>query len=125
MELEPVVREFIGLDSTYNTTTVVNGEPITFRYDTPIFERRSVETRVIVWDGETVVLGGTIRDQVDKLHDKIPYLSEIPFFGRLFKMDGELSSKRNLLVFVSARLVNPAGLPIRPMNVSGKPDFRR
>lgn len=125
LELEPVVREFIGYDTTYNTTTIVEGTAVPFRFDTPIFERRSVETRVIVWDGETVVLGGTIRDKVDKRNDKIPFLGDVPLLGRLFRVDGEISEKRNLLVFVTARLVNPAGVPIRPQDIRGMPDFRR
>ncbi len=125
LELEPVVREFIGFDTTWNTQTVVSGSTIPFRFDVPIFERRSIQTRVIVWDGETVVLGGTIRDVISKRDDQVPWLSELPVFGRLFKMKGELSEKRNLLVFVTARLVNPAGLPIRPSDIRGLPDFRR
>jgi general secretion pathway protein D len=44
--------------------------------------------------------------------DKIPILGDIPVVGRLFRSEGSSSQKRNLLIFVTARLVDPAGKPI-------------
>jgi len=75
----------------------------------PIFSTRKVTTSVSVFDGQTVVLGGLIREDVQKTEDKIPGLGDIPVIGRLFRSQVEQHIKRNLIMFVSARLINPAG----------------
>jgi len=75
----------------------------------PIFSVREVTTKVTVWDGATIVMGGLTREEVKKVHDKVPILGDIPFIGRAFQSRGETSSKRNLLVFVTANLVSPGG----------------
>ncbi len=88
------------------------GPPDRYPILQPVFTSRSVTTSVVLWDNQTLVLGGMIRDQVTRFDDKIPILGDIPLLGRLFRSKGERSSKRNLIVFVTARLVNPAGDPI-------------
>lgn len=131
LELTPKVIAYLGLDTDFNQTQVVPGgagdEPteVTVNFGTPIFEVREVRTIVTVWDGETVILGGTIKDEITKIEDKIPFIGDLPLIGRLFRSTGENTSKRNLLIFVSARIIDPAGQPIRDINVRGKPDFRR
>ena len=72
-----------------------------------------------------VVLGGMIGEKVRKWKDKVPILGDVPVLGKFFRSSGEKSEKTNLLIFVTARLVNPAGLPIRANEVRGLPDFRR
>ena len=79
----------------------------------PIFSTRKVTTSVSVFDGQTVVLGGLMREDVQKVEDKIPLLGDIPLIGRLFRSSVDQHLKRNLVIFVSARLINPAGEPIR------------
>ena len=80
---------------------------------------------MIVWDGETVVLGGMVIERVADVEDGVPYLQDLPLLGRFFQSKASDKEKRNLLIFVSARLVNPAGLPIRTQDIRGLPDFRR
>jgi general secretion pathway protein D len=53
-----------------------------------------------------------IREDVQKLDDKIPFLGDIPIAGRLFRSKTTVRNKRNLLIFVTARLIDPAGNPI-------------
>jgi general secretion pathway protein D len=79
----------------------------------PIFSTRKVTTSVSVFDGSTVVLGGLIREDIQKVEDKIPLLGDIPIIGRLFRSSVDQHLKRNLVIFVSARLINPAGEPVR------------
>jgi len=79
----------------------------------PVFSSRKVATSVVVWDGQTIVLGGLIREDLVKYEDKIPFLGDIPLIGRLFRSEGEYSQKKNLLIFVTARLVGPDGRPIQ------------
>ncbi len=79
----------------------------------PIFSTRKVTTSVSVFDGSTVMLGGLIREDVQKVEDKVPFLGDIPVLGRLFRSSVDQHLKRNLVIFVSARLINPAGEPVR------------
>jgi general secretion pathway protein D len=82
----------------------------------PIFSTRKVKTSVSIWDGSTVVLGGMMREDVQKVEDKVPLLGDIPLVGRLFRSDVDQHLKRNLVIFVTARLINPAGDPVNGMN---------
>ncbi len=125
LELRPQVIDFLGYDDSFNYTMVVNGISVPAKAIMPILSERRVETRVIVWDGETVVLGGMIKEEVANIEDKVPILGDLPLLGRLFRSTGKQNQKTNLLIFVTARLVNPAGLPIRANEVRGLPDFRR
>jgi general secretion pathway protein D len=75
----------------------------------PIFSVRKVTTGVTVWDGQTVVLGGLIREDVQDVEDKVPILGDIPILGRLFRTEAEEHFKRNLIVFVTAYLIDPSG----------------
>jgi type II secretory pathway component GspD/PulD (secretin)/tetratricopeptide (TPR) repeat protein len=125
LELKPQVIDFIGYDDAFNYDMVINGQTITAKASMPILSSRTVETKVIVWDGETVVLGGMIQERVQKYEDKVPLIGDIPVLGRLFRSSGEKSAKVNLLVFVTARLVDPSGRPLRPNEVRGMHDFGR
>jgi general secretion pathway protein D len=75
----------------------------------PIFSSRKVTTSVSVFDGQTVVLGGLMREDVQKTEDKTPIIGDIPVVGRLFRTNAEQHIKRNLVIFVTARLVTPGG----------------
>ena len=117
--------DFLGYDTSFNTNLVIEGQTVESKAGMmPILSERSVRTKVVIWDGETVVLGGLIQERLEKYEDRIPLLGDIPFLGRLFTNKGEKSTKVNLLIFVNARLVNPAGIPIRINDLRGLPDFR-
>jgi len=75
----------------------------------PIFSTRKATTSVSVWDGQTVVLGGLMREDVQKTEDRTPLLGGIPVVGRLFRTNAEQHIKRNLGIFVTARLITPGG----------------
>ena len=75
----------------------------------PIFSTRKVTTSVSVWDGQTVVLGGLMREDVQRSEDRTPILGDIPIVGRLFRTNAEQHLKRNLVIFVTARLITPGG----------------
>jgi type II secretory pathway component GspD/PulD (secretin)/tetratricopeptide (TPR) repeat protein len=78
----------------------------------PVFSTRKVTTNVSVWDGQTVVIGGLMREDVQKTEDKTPIIGDIPLVGRLFRSNVDQHIKRNLIIFVTARLVTPGGLPL-------------
>jgi general secretion pathway protein D len=78
----------------------------------PFFQTRTVTSKMVVWDGETVVLGGLIREEFTDFTDKIPLLGDIPLVGKLFQSKGSDSQKKNLMIFVTARIVDSSGRPI-------------
>ena len=49
------------------------------------------------------------RDEIRSVNDKVPFLGDLPGLGRLFRSEGETRQKKNLLIFVTANLVNPGG----------------
>jgi general secretion pathway protein D len=79
----------------------------------PIFSVRKIKTNVSIWDGQTVALGGLIREDVQKVQDKVPLLGDIPMAGRLFRSNVDQKIKRNLIVFVTARLMDAEGKPLK------------
>ena len=83
-----------------------------FNMPQPIFTSRNVTTSIVIWDGQTVVMGGLIREELTTIKDKVPILGDIPVLGWLFRSEGQYSKKKNLLIFVTARLVDPDGRPI-------------
>jgi len=78
----------------------------------PFFSTRTVTSKLVVWDGETVVLVGLIKERLTDFNDKIPVLGDIPLIGKLFQSKGTSSAKQNLMIFVTARIVDSSGRPI-------------
>ena len=78
----------------------------------PVFSVRQVDTQVTLYDGQTVALGGLLREDVQKVQDKTPIAGDLPLVGSLFRSSSNQRIKRNLLIFVSAGLLDPAGQPL-------------
>ena len=78
----------------------------------PIFSVREVTTEVTIYDGSTVVLGGLMREDVQKVQDKTPILGDAPLIGSLFRSSSNQRIKRNLLIFVTAGILDPSGQPL-------------
>jgi general secretion pathway protein D len=89
----------------------------------PIFSTRKVTTSVSIWDGQTVVLGGLMREDVQKVEDRTPIIGDIPLVGRLFRSNVDQHIKRNLIIFVTARLVTPGGQPLNQTEEEEEQDF--
>ena len=84
----------------------------------PFFKVRSVNTSVSIYNGATVVMGGMITENRLASLDKIPLLGDLPYFGQFFSNKAEQTDKRNLLIFVTARLVDPAGRSVKTQTES-------
>lgn len=118
LTLAPEVVEFEGFinyGSPINAgATNALGVPTTIeltsnRIEQPVFATRKINTSVTIWDGQTVGIGGLMREDVQMVEDKVPILGDIPFLGRLFKTKSEEHFKKNLMVYVSAILIDPSG----------------
>ena len=75
----------------------------------PKFTVRQVVTTVNVWDNQTVMLGGLITSSVQSTKNKVPVLGDLPLFGRFFQSQTKQTTKDNLIIFVTATIVDPAG----------------
>ena len=75
----------------------------------PRFTERKLNTSVVIDNGETVMLGGLMKDTAGKTVTKVPVLGSIPILGALFRKSGDSIERSNLLIFVTASLVNPSG----------------
>ncbi len=78
----------------------------------PKFTVRQLVTTVNVWDNQTVVLGGLITSTVNSQKDKVPItVAILPYsiVGRLFQSQSKQTTKNNLMIFVTATIVDPAG----------------
>ncbi|MEX1044540.1 MAG: Amuc_1098 family type IV pilus outer membrane protein [Chthoniobacterales bacterium] len=112
LRLLPEVTEFEGFIN-YGTPIFNQGIEVTPNViNYPVFSQRKVETSVSVYDGQTVALGGLIREDVQKVTDKTPILGDVPLLGGLFRSQADQHIKRNLIIFVSATLMDPAGQPL-------------
>ncbi len=119
MTIIPTIKEFIGydLDSARLFSAQAQsvggtggaGNPLQQITPLPIFRLRQVVTSAIVWDGQTVALGGLLSDDSTKVKDKVPLLGDIPFLGRLFRSESNNTKKRNLIIFVTPTIIDPAG----------------
>ena len=65
-----------------------------------ITQKREIDTTVLADDGQTIVLGGLIQDDIRESMRKVPLLGDVPAVGRLFRSNRETRAKRNLLVFL-------------------------
>ncbi len=104
------------MSSAAQTLAMASGDEdmnwFTVPMEQPFFKERSIDTHVTLYNGSTIVMGGLITEERKSMEDKIPFLGDIPFLGRFFRSRSEWSNKRNLLIFVSARLVDPNGRQI-------------
>lgn len=71
-----------------------------------VTNKRSIETRVLIKDNMTLVLGGLISDEVRDAGDRVPFFSKIPVIGRLFRSDRKEVAKKNLMVFIKPTIIN-------------------
>ena len=71
----------------------------------PTTTKRAMETTTVAKDGQTIVVGGLVRDNVVLNERKIPFLGDIPWLGWLFRFQSKASEKLNLLVFLTPHLI--------------------
>ena len=67
--------------------------------------KRNIETKMVLHDGETAVLGGLLTDKETRIENKVPLLGDIPILGWLFKGSDTTKEKRNLLVFITPTII--------------------
>ncbi len=120
LELNPKIMELVSWQNyqvapedsvysyyQYHTTKLFDHDPIVARL--PVLKKRAIETIVTIADGSTIGMGGLINERTEAFEDSVPLLGRIPLVGRLFRNEGERTVKRNLLMFVTAKRIQPNG----------------
>jgi len=72
----------------------------------PIIDKRSLDSNVLIKSGDTLAIGGLISDQVAKSKTKVPLLGDIPVLGYAFQSHSNERHKRNLLIFVTPTIID-------------------
>jgi general secretion pathway protein D len=110
LALIPSLTDFNGYDTPPTIPAVTgNLNVVQLPVLLPDFTVRQVVTTVNVWDNQTVVIGGLISSQVQSTKDKVPIVGDVPVFGRLFQSASKVTQKKNLMIFVTATIMDPAG----------------
>ena len=123
LELEPSFVDFEGFinygtpiysafaASTYGVQTLI----LTNNINQPVFIRRDLTLPAVeVSDGYTLLLGGLLREDIQKIDEKVPIIGDIPIFGRAFQGKTEQAIKKNTLIFVTPRILDVSGQPLNP-----------
>ena len=132
LTLIPSLTDFNGYDTPPDIPNVTGAlNVVQLPVVLPDFTVRQVVTTVNVWDNQTVVLGGLISSHVSSTKDKVPVLGDIPLVGRLFQSQSKNTLRKNLMIFVTATIVDPAGnrvhtddeMPFAQSAGGGRPDL--
>ena len=75
----------------------------------PKFTTRNLTTNIVVHNGDTIVLGGLIKESRTNTRTKTPFLGDLPLLGALFRKDSDSVERKNLLIFVTATILSPKG----------------
>jgi len=112
MIVHPAVTEQIG---TASGRTVSGSEggivPVT---DYPILSTREAETQIVIKNGETIVIGGLLKDVEARTEIKVPILGDIPLLGHFFKRQTKRVEQLDLLIFLTATVVDPSRGEVTP-----------
>jgi len=106
--LSLTVRPQITPDGKVQMRVVVNKDRADFSRSilgNPPIDTKSIETEVLVENGGTVVIGGVFEEEETSNTDRVPFLGEIPVVGALFRTNSQVNSRRELLVFITPRIV--------------------
>lgn len=75
----------------------------------PVFSKAAATAQVLIYDGQTVALGGLLSNKTETIEDKVPIFSSIPIFGKLFKSKLTRDSRMTVIYFVTVQVIDPSG----------------
>lgn len=104
--VHPSVRDLLSYQSGRVNSSGAAGGSIALT-DYPVVATREAETQVMVKSGQTIVIGGMIRESKQTTQLKVPFLGSIPLLGILFRRDTVSTEKVELLIFLTAKVRNP------------------
>lgn len=108
MQITPEVLGEGNIRLTIQLSQNVPGKALQKGSNVPIsIDKQEISTRVTVRDGQTLALGGIFQQNQNNQRNKVPFLGGIPFFGQLFRHDARQQNKRELVIFITPRLLFP------------------
>jgi len=117
LEVNPEVSDLLGFRRFVSSRNNV--------YELPQFFVQNLKTTVLVNDGDTLVMGGLMKNDLIRTKDRTPILADLPWIGRFWRGESEVAKKSNLLIFINAKLVDPSGTPRRGATVKTAPTASR
>ncbi|WP_304639400.1 type IV pilus secretin PilQ [Pseudomonas sp.] len=99
-----VIMEVIVTKDEPDFTNQVNG--------VPTIRKNEVNAKILVADGETIVIGGVFSSETAQGTQKVPFLGDLPILGRAFRRDITSESKTELLVFLTPRIINNGAISL-------------
>jgi len=111
LEVKPKITEegkiSMEIKATNDTPDYAQGEKL---QGNPPIRKNELESKVVVADGDTVVIGGVSRNQEDKTVSGLPWAYKIPVLGWLFKTENLQKQKRQLMIFITPKILEESGL---------------
>jgi type II secretory pathway component GspD/PulD (secretin)/tetratricopeptide (TPR) repeat protein len=111
MSIVPTISEFLGYeDSTFEAAVFAAGGTVVRQgVPNPRIRTRTLNVNCVVWDQTVLAVGGLISENVLTTRDKVPYLGDLPFVGRVFRGKGRKTIKKNMVIYVKPTIIDPAG----------------
>jgi type II secretory pathway component GspD/PulD (secretin) len=120
----PRLTEFLGYegmtDPTNQVVTYKDGKRVKAVLPRPLFRTQAMTNEAVVPDGMTLVLGGSPIERTRLYKDKVPFLGDIPWVGKLFRNETTQVNTNFPLIFVTPKIVNTAAELIRPSTDANK-----
>lgn len=99
-----VIMEVVVTKDEPDFTNEVNG--------VPTIRKNEVNAKILVGDGETIVIGGVFTSETQTSQEKVPFLGDLPVLGKAFRRDVSLESKSELLIFLTPRIINNGAITV-------------
>jgi type II secretory pathway component GspD/PulD (secretin) len=117
LQIIPKITSKEGDVDSVVSVTNSDGDTTPVPYSRPIFKTETIKAEAVVEDGQTVVVGGLIKDDVDDTKSHVPVLGKLPIVGNMFKSRNNRRSRSYELIFVTAQIVSPDNrhyAPVKP-----------
>jgi general secretion pathway protein D len=107
LRLTPHIHEseFVTLDIYQEASALKEASLVLATTIGPTTTKRSTKTSVLVKNGDAVLLGGLMQEQINNTQTKVPLLGDIPLLGRLFRFDSVVRKKTNLLIMLTPHII--------------------
>ncbi|MFO7704253.1 MAG: type IV pilus secretin PilQ [Halopseudomonas sp.] len=99
-----VIMEVVVTKDEPDFTNQVNG--------VPTIRKNEVNAKILVGDGETIVIGGVFSSETQTSREKVPFLGDLPILGKAFRRDVSLENKSELLIFLTPRIINNGAITV-------------
>lgn len=99
-----VIMDVVVTKDEPDFTNTVNG--------VPTIRKNEVNAKILVADGETIVIGGVFASETQRGQEKVPFLGDLPVLGRMFRRDISIDNKTELLIFLTPRIINNGAISL-------------